>query len=58
MSDATPEQLKHWHETCQAYEECIKRRNKRINSLQAENMKLKKKVNNLMLIKALNITNT
>jgi len=58
MSDATLEQIKHWHSTCQAYEKCIKRRNKRINSLQAENMKLKKKVNNLMLIKALNITNT
>ncbi len=58
MGDATLEQIKHWHSTCQAYEKCIKRRNANISRLQHENMMLRKKVNNLMLIKALNITNT
>jgi len=49
MTDAVIEQIRFWHKTCIAYEKCIKRRNKRINSLQHENIELRSEVNKLML---------
>ncbi len=52
MSDAVIQQIRYWQKACKAYVKCIKRKNKRINSLQMENIALLARVDALMLEKA------